>query len=75
MDRPVGALATLFSRKWSDLTRRAMRLVLETELLTDRLTSAVRVTEDVYYAQVYNGALKLSAPSTGSATWTRSSGR
>lgn len=59
MDRPAGMLPALFSGKWSALTRRAMRLILETELMTDHLTSAVRVTEDVYYAQIYSRALKL----------------
>lgn len=57
--RPAGMVAALFTSKWSDLTRRAMRLVLETELMTDHLTSAVRVTEDVYYAQIYSRALRM----------------
>ena len=50
---------SVFSGKMSRISRTAMQLILETELMTDHLTSAVRVTEDVYYAQIYNRALAL----------------
>jgi hypothetical protein len=52
-------LTSVFSGKMSRIARTAMQLILETELMTDHLTSAVRVTEDVYYAQIYNRALQL----------------
>ncbi len=52
-------LSSVFSGKMSRIARTAMQLILETELMTDHLTSAVRVTEDVYYAQIYNRALQL----------------
>ena len=59
MDTPVPLLTALFSNRWSNLARRGMKLVLETRLMTDHLTTSVRVTEDVYYAQIYVRALRI----------------
>ena len=59
VDRKLPFLEALFSRRWSALSRRGMKLLLETRLMTDHLTSAVQVTEDVYYAQIYSRALRI----------------
>ncbi len=58
-DRKLSLMEALFSRRWSALSRRGMKLLLETRLMTDHLTSAVQVTEDVYYAQIYSRALRI----------------
>ena len=59
MDTPMPFLTALFSSRWSNLARRGMKLILETRLMTDHLTTSVRVTEDVYYAQIYTRALRI----------------
>ncbi len=59
MDERAGIWAILFSGRWTEITKRAMKLIIEARLATDGLTSSVRVTEDVFYAQVYNRALKI----------------
>ncbi len=59
VDRKRSFFEALFSRRWSALSRRGMKLLLETRLMTDHLTSAVQVTEDVYYAQIYSRALRI----------------
>jgi len=59
MDKKSTVWEVLFTKRYRELTRRAMKLMLETRLATDHLTSSVRVTEDVYYAQVYNRALRI----------------
>lgn len=59
MDKKTSLWKTLFSRRWGSLARRGMKLILEAQLIMEHLTSSVRVTEDVYYAQIYNRALEI----------------
>lgn len=59
MDVEVGMFKILFSRRGAKVLRKAMKLSLEARLAIDGLISSVRVTEDVYYAQIYNRALEI----------------
>ncbi|HIE13140.1 MAG TPA: hypothetical protein EYP63_06925 [Desulfotomaculum sp.] len=45
-------------RKYRNIMRRLMELVVEVTEITERVQNALKVTEDVFYARVYVAALK-----------------
>ncbi len=53
------ASSLLAARRFADLARRLYTLVAEVTELTEKVDSALKVTEDVYLARIYAAALNL----------------
>jgi len=54
-----GAYHILGGRRYASLARQLHRTVVEVTQITERVDNALKVTEDVYLARVYAGALEL----------------
>uniref|UniRef100_A0A7C1F2Y7 DUF155 domain-containing protein n=1 Tax=Ammonifex degensii TaxID=42838 RepID=A0A7C1F2Y7_9THEO len=46
-------------RRYREIMRRMMELVVEVTEITERVQNALKVTEDVFYARVYTAALRI----------------
>lgn len=51
--------AGLARRRYADLARQLYTVVAEVTEITERVDNALKVTEDVYFARIYAGALEL----------------
>jgi hypothetical protein len=54
-----GTASLLAARRFAHLARRLYTLVAEVTKLTEKVDNALQVTEDVYLARIYSGALEL----------------
>jgi hypothetical protein len=59
IERTQRTTRLLASRRFADLARRLSGLVAEVTELTEKVDNALKVTEDVYLARVYEAALDL----------------
>ncbi|MDA8170195.1 MAG: hypothetical protein M0Z59_10950 [Nitrospiraceae bacterium] len=56
---PKGTLPLWHIKKYEELAAKVMRTVTELTEITEKIDNSVKVTEDVYYARVYDTALRL----------------
>ncbi len=54
-----GALSVWKIRKYEKIAADVMKTVAELTEITERIDTSLKVTEDVYYAKIYRGALEL----------------